>query len=53
MATLLEYKKSSIFFKVYSSITELEGLPLIKVSTLISPDELEVELSKLKDKWAG
>lgn len=30
----------------------MEGLPLIKGSTLISPNELDMEISKLKDKWA-
>lgn len=43
--------KNAIFFKVSSTINELEGPSMIKGSTLISPDELEVELSKLKDKW--
>ena len=47
--TLLEYKKSSIFFKLYDSIKKLEGTRLIKGSMLISPNELDIELSKLKD----
>ena len=37
---------------MFDVINKLEGPPLIKDSTLISPNELEVELSKLKDKWA-
>ena len=49
---LFEDRKSGIFFKVSYAINELEGPPLINGSTLISPDELEVKLSKLKDKWA-
>ena len=51
-ATLLEEWKSSIFFKLSNDIKELEGPPLIKGSTLISVNELNDELSKLKDKWA-
>ena len=52
-ATLLEDQKSAIFFKVFDVIKELEGPPLIKVSTLISVDELDNELCELKDKWVG
>ena len=49
----LEYRKSVIFFKVTDAIVELGGPPLIWDSTLISPDQLEVEVSKLMDKWVG
>jgi hypothetical protein len=38
--TLLEDRKSAIFFKVSDAIKELEGLPLIKRSTLILTNEL-------------
>ena len=51
--TLLEDWNSSIFFKVSDAIKELEGPPLIKDSMLISPNELNVELSKLKGKWVA
>ena len=50
---MLEDTKSSIFFKVFNVINELEVPPLIKVSTLILPIELDIELSKLKDKCIG
>ena len=49
---MLEDMKSALFFKVFDVIAELGGPTLIRDSTLISPDELQVELSKLKDKWA-
>ena len=51
--TLLEDQKSAIFFRVFNVVKDLEGPPLIKGSTLISADELDSELSKLKDKWDG
>ena len=50
--TLLEDRKSAICFKVYDAIKELEGPPLIKCSRFLLPNELDIELSKLKDKWA-
>ena len=43
--------KTTMLFNVADVINELEGSSMIKGSTLISPNELEVELSKLKDKW--
>ena len=49
-STLLEDKKSTIFFKVFDVVVELECPPMLRDSTLISPNELELELSKLKDK---
>ena len=51
--TILEDHKSVMFFKMSDVIKELEGPLLIKGSMLISPNELDNELSKLKDKWAG
>ena len=51
-STLLEDWKSFIFFKVSDVVNELEGPPIIKGSTLISPNELDIELFKLKDNWA-
>ena len=51
--TLMEDKKSPIFFKLSDSTAELGGPPLIQDSTLIFPYEMEVELSKLKDKCVG
>lgn len=48
--TLLEDRKNAIFFKVSDAIKGLDGLPMIKGSMLIFPDELDVELSKLKVK---
>lgn len=50
-ATLLEDRKSMVFFKLSDAVNKLEGPPLIKDSTLLSPNELENELSKLRDKW--
>ena len=44
--------KSATFFKVTDAIAKLGGPPLIHNSTLILPNELEVEVSKLKEKWA-
>ena len=42
----------AMFFKIINVIVELEGPPLVQYSTLISSDELEVEMStKLKNKW--
>jgi hypothetical protein len=38
--------------KVSNAIKDLEGPPMIKGFMLISPDELDIELSKLKDKWS-
>ena len=51
--TLLEDIKSAMFFKVSNPIVELGVPPLIWDSKLISPDNLEVVLSKLKDKCYG
>ena len=48
---LLEDRKSSILFKVTNAIVQLGGPPLIRESTLVSLDDMEVEVSKLKDKW--
>ena len=39
--------------KVFDDITELGGPPMTWDSMLISLDELEIEVSKLKDKWPG
>ena len=52
-STLLEDRKSAIFFKVFDAIIELEDPPLIKDSKFISTDELEFRFCKLKEKWAG
>lgn len=49
---LLEENKISTFFKVSYDIFEFGGPLLVQDSTLVSSYELEVELSKLKDKWA-
>lgn len=49
--TLLEDMKSAIFFKDTDTISELVGPPLIQDSTLISPNELEVKVFKIKKKW--
>ena len=49
---LLEDRKSVTFFKVIDAIVELGGPLLVLDSILIFPDELEVEVSKLKDKCA-
>ena len=49
--TLLEEKKSIVFFKVVEAITKLGGPPMVKNSTLLSLNDLEYELSKLKEKW--
>ena len=35
---------------MFDVVNELEGPPLVKDSTLLSLDELEIELSKLRDK---
>ena len=48
---MLEDRKSAVFFKVFDVVNELEGTPLVKDSTLLSPNELETKLFKLKDKW--
>lgn len=50
-AKLLEDRQSEIFFKVSDAFNELEGPPLVKNFALISPDELETTLSKLRGKW--
>ena len=47
----LEDNKSAMIFKITNSIVELGIPPLVRYSTLTSFDELEVEVSKLKDKW--
>lgn len=49
---LLEERKSAIFFKVTNVIAKFGGPPLIQNSTLILSNEMEIELSKLKDKQA-
>ena len=49
--TLLEDRKIAILFKVTNVIAKLGNPPMIQVSTLIFPNELEVEVSKPKDKW--
>ena len=51
--TSLEYRKSITFFKVVEPIFELGSPPIVKKYTLISIDDLEYELFKLKDKWDG
>lgn len=50
-AAFLEDKKSANFLKVYGAITKLECPPMIKDSTFISPNEMDVDLSKLNDQW--
>ena len=47
----LENKKSAPFFKITDVMNEVQGPPLTKESTLISPEELETKLDKLRDKW--
>ena len=49
----LEDRKSTTLFKITNAIVELGGPPLVRVYNLIYVDDLEVELSKLKDKWVG
>ena len=49
--TSLEDKKSTSFFKAFDAIAMLGGSPLVWDSTLIPSDELEVEVSKINDKW--
>lgn len=49
--TLLGDKKSAIFFKVSDTIVELGGPSMIQDSMLILIYDLEVEVSKFKDKW--
>ena len=48
----VEDRKSATFFKIIDAITELGGPTIIRNSTLIFVDDLEYEVSKLKDKWA-
>jgi len=50
-AALLQERKCVIFFKVFDFVNDLEGPPLVNNSILISPYELETELSRLRDKW--
>ena len=47
---LLEDRKSVILFKVSDFVNELEGQSLVKRFVLISPDELDIHLSKIRDK---
>ena len=49
---LLEDKKTATFFKITDLVNELQGPPPIKESALISPEELETELARLRNKWA-
>lgn len=49
----LEDRKSATFFKITDDISKLDCPPIIKNSTLISANDLECEVSKLKDKWDG
>lgn len=49
----LKDKKSAMFFKFTNVIAELGGPPLVQDFALIYYDELEAEVSKLKDKWVG
>lgn len=51
-ATFLDDIKTAILFKAYDIVKELEGPPPVKDSTLLSYEELETDLSKLRDKWA-
>ena len=51
-ATSLEYKKSATSLKIDDLVNELQGPPIVKESTLISPKDIETELARLKDKWA-
>jgi hypothetical protein len=48
----LKDKKSAMFLKINDTIFELGGPPLVQVSTLISSNEFQYELSKIKEKWA-
>ena len=49
----LEDRKSSTFFKNIDAIANLGGTPLVRHSNFIFIDDLEVEVSNLKDRWAG
>ena len=49
----LEARKNAIFFKAFDAIAKLGGPSLIRDSMLISMNEMEIESSKLKDKWVG
>lgn len=49
----LEDRKSATFFKVIDVIYELGGPPAIKNSTLIFVDNLEFEISKLKENGSN
>ena len=48
----MEDMKSATFFKIIDAIAELGGPPLVQDSSLIFVDDMEAEVSKLKDKWA-
>lgn len=48
---LLEDKKSNVFFKVSNVIKELNAPSLIRNLNLLSNNEMEKELSKLKELW--
>jgi hypothetical protein len=49
----LEDIKNDTFFNINDATIELGGPPLIRSSTLITVDDLDLEVSKLKDKWVG
>ena len=49
----IEDIKSANSFNITNIIAELGSPSIIVNSTLIIVDDLEVELSKLKDKWVG
>ena len=44
--------KNTTFFKTSNAIAEPGGPPLVRDSMLIFSDEMEVEMSKVKDRWA-
>lgn len=49
----LEDQKSATFFKITDVIAKLGHPTVVRVSTLLTVDDLEVEVSKLKEKWDG
>ena len=46
----MEDKRSATFFKITNAIAKLRGPSLVR-DALISTNDLEDEVSKLKDKW--
>lgn len=47
----LEDKKSATFFGIIDDISKIGGPLIVQYSTLIFIDDMEDEVSKLKDKW--